>query len=547
MVKHINLVFQGGGVRGAAYVGALETLPDEIRVHTVAGTSAGSIVAGLLAIGKKPSDIEKLMRDTPLSSLLDGGERNRASRLWALIAPEPQSGKGLARLSSIVRRVFASIVTVVRDVRYVAKNLGMHRSDKLKEWLDEIFEDKKFRDIKTEELLIVASDVSGRAFQYFKKETDPDMPIASAVLASVSIPIFFKPVETDGKMLVDGGVLSNFPAHLFATQKYPTIGLRLRQSRQRRVPIRNIFSLVGALAGTMTDAHDKIRIPQAHFHEFSIDTGSISSFDFGISDKETTQLVEAGRACGKTIDWDSLAAESPVYKFNDVRPYDLLSKSLSEMQEVLKVAESKKSWCEQLEERVEFDYYFEPNWGSRFEFQYLYTVVGPTPFMVRRFGLIEAPAEPRSMVDYYPAITPLDSTSGFMVHAVPWCANDDLKGFCLFMAPAITQESGPQGFRLSVDISKDHLEALRADGEDKFPWKFRRRAHRHDLIATVRFWSHQELGAISITAHEDDWVRPPAQQEAQSQRAGYVHAGEFSFTGELHRDYAAAFTFRRGL
>lgn len=545
VVKHVNLVFQGGGVRGAAYVGALETLPASVRIHMVAGASAGSIVAGLLAIGKTPAEIAEIMRRTPFQSLLDDDERRRAKRLWALIAPEADDRKGLARLAWVAGRVFSSVISIVRDVRYVSKNMGMHRSDKLKEWLDEIFEGKRFKDIKTDELLIVASDVSGRAFQYFSSKHDPEMSIAFAVLASASIPIFFQPVETDGKILVDGGVLSNFPAHLFAKSIYPTIGLRLRQTSRRRAPIQSFPSLIGGLIGTMTDAHDKIRIPQAHFHEYAIDTGSASSFDFEMSAEATERLIDAGRACGKQIPWETTATDSPVYKFDDSRPYDLLSRSLSEMRVVLEAAESVQMWCDELEEEIVFDYFFERDWGSRFEFEYRFTVGGSIPLIVRRFGLIDGPPEPGSMVNSYPTITPLDPNSAFTVHAVPWCASNAHKGFCLFMVPAITEKSGLQGFRLSVDISQDHLVALRMKGEDNFPWKFRRRAHRHHLVATVRFWVDRSLDSISVEPREAVWTRVPNQVPTGSSQA-YAPSGQYTFRGDLAMDYAAQFVFTRG-
>jgi NTE family protein len=66
----VNLVFQGGGVRGIAYAGALEYIPDNMRVNGVAGTSAGSIVAALLAIGRSKSEIKSILQGPELFALI---------------------------------------------------------------------------------------------------------------------------------------------------------------------------------------------------------------------------------------------------------------------------------------------------------------------------------------------------------------------------------------------------------------------------------------------------------------------------------------------
>ena len=59
MKKKIDAVFQGGGVRGIGFVGAVARIEQDYEFANLAGTSAGSIIAGLLAVGYTAAEIEK--------------------------------------------------------------------------------------------------------------------------------------------------------------------------------------------------------------------------------------------------------------------------------------------------------------------------------------------------------------------------------------------------------------------------------------------------------------------------------------------------------
>ncbi len=64
--RSVNLVFQGGGVRGIAYAGVLSTMPEWLRITGVGGTSAGALVAALLAIGKRGKELREILSDPAL-------------------------------------------------------------------------------------------------------------------------------------------------------------------------------------------------------------------------------------------------------------------------------------------------------------------------------------------------------------------------------------------------------------------------------------------------------------------------------------------------
>jgi predicted acylesterase/phospholipase RssA len=83
--RYLNLVFQGGGVRGIAYAGVLEKMPDYLIPRAVGGTSAGAIVAGLLAIGKRGPDLKQYLSPKIFAGFLAPEEKARVQRLAAAV------------------------------------------------------------------------------------------------------------------------------------------------------------------------------------------------------------------------------------------------------------------------------------------------------------------------------------------------------------------------------------------------------------------------------------------------------------------------------
>lgn len=156
----IGLVLSGGGIRGFAHLGAIKALEEKgIKADVFSGTSAGSIVAALLADEKSPDLIMKILEDMSITD---------ASKLTLPI-------NGFATL------------------------------DKLRQRLDEVLGHKNFSDLK-HELYVCASNLYTGKVKYFNSGN-----VAKTVEASSSIPGIFSPVEIDGQLYIDGSVLDNVP------------------------------------------------------------------------------------------------------------------------------------------------------------------------------------------------------------------------------------------------------------------------------------------------------------------------------------------------
>ena len=311
-----DLVLEGGGVKGIGLVGAVQAL--EAAGHTfenLAGTSAGAIVAALLAAGYSGREIEEeLVR-------LDYRNFKQAEPLDRLGAPGQ----------------FMSMIL----------HWGIYKADYFEQWLTKLLTHKGktvFGDIRAAadgrtqrswRLQAVASDITDKTLLVLPRDLsrfglDPDgFPIARAVRMSMSIPLFYEPcllTDKDGvdHLIVDGGLLSNYPLWLLddhVKAGKPVFGCKFSEGQGERAKdnIRqgHLISFVGALVSTALDAHDNYHISTTKGdYDRSIliptdvtangKTVAVSATDFNISRAVSMGLLENGRHAAETFlaKWD---------------------------------------------------------------------------------------------------------------------------------------------------------------------------------------------------------------------------------------------------
>ena len=183
----MNLVFQGGGVRGVAYAGALECMPPECKVHSVAGTSAGSIVAGLLALGRTTAQIREILESKELLTLVDTSSGEGGDVLRVLADARKTFGNGISLWPAF------KFYRRHKDKRGAFESVGARRglfsSRNVRKWLDATFSNATFSDIRIPgDLRIVAADLKTCEYKIFSKRTHPGELLANAIHASISIP-----------------------------------------------------------------------------------------------------------------------------------------------------------------------------------------------------------------------------------------------------------------------------------------------------------------------------------------------------------------------
>ena len=316
-----DLVMEGGGVKGIALAGAIEVLEERgYRVHRVAGSSAGAIAGELAASGIDGATMVEILRATDYRRFEDGP-------WWTRTLP----GKGLA----------------------ILLHNGIHRGDFLQQWLEEqlaehapagstgtfgdlVIDDPEVDvdrdDPRRHRLVVTASDLSAGKLRLLPRDAtelgrDPErLRIAEAVRVSSSIPLFFRPVRWKSPaggsaVLVDGGMLSNFPVSVFdrpggEMPRWPTFGIKLSAKPEaefgQRNRIRGPFSFGKAVVDTVTGFYDRMHIDAQHAVERTIfiDTDAVRPTQFDLSDEDRDLLYRKGRkAATEFLDGDGRGQE----------------------------------------------------------------------------------------------------------------------------------------------------------------------------------------------------------------------------------------------
>jgi NTE family protein len=172
----IGVVLGGGGARGFAHLGAIKALEEKnIKPEIISGTSAGAIVGALLADGKGAEEVFDLLKD-----------------------------RGFFKYT-----------------RISLPKTGLLKLEGLKKELERHLTVKDLSELKTP-LFVGVTNISAGKTEHFNKG-----PISEIVLASASIPVLFAPVEINGSLYSDGGIMDNLPAKPLAGKCKKIIGINV--------------------------------------------------------------------------------------------------------------------------------------------------------------------------------------------------------------------------------------------------------------------------------------------------------------------------------
>lgn len=303
-----NLVFEGGGVKGIAYGGALHELEQKgilKNIKRVAGTSAGAITAILLAVGYSYAEVSDIVAETNFNKFEDDSLND------------------------------------ITNIRRLKNNYGWHKGDAFKRWIGNLIKDKKgkpnltFKELYDSEnsmdLYLTATNLSNQISEIFSYEHSPDVEIRLAARMSMSIPLYFQCVRFDDKkrdIIVDGGVADNYPLNIFDNKKYlddesngedveysdtpgyvfnhETLGFRLdslkeieyNQNNWSNVPkkIHDFKDYALALVGYMQSMANKRHLHNNDWNRtVFIDTLDVGTIDFDIPKDKIEELIQSGK------------------------------------------------------------------------------------------------------------------------------------------------------------------------------------------------------------------------------------------------------------
>lgn len=278
----VDGVFSGGGIKGFAYVGAIQVLEERgIQFKRVAGTSAGAILATFIAAGFNAKELEEIFDDLNLKALLD--------------PPKIFIGMPFLKWINLYMR------------------FGMYKGKALEKWFYKKLATKgicSFGDLPTGALKLVASDLTNGKIVVLPDDLKnygidgSTFPISRALRMSCGLPFFFEPMYLNsGKresVIVDGGVLSNFPLWIYDNGKKvrPVLGMKLSSKNKEMSPheIDNALQLFEALFSTMKNAHDNRYIARRHEKDIIfIPVEKYNATQFDIDEDTKQQLINVGR------------------------------------------------------------------------------------------------------------------------------------------------------------------------------------------------------------------------------------------------------------
>ncbi|MGB1241531.1 MAG: patatin-like phospholipase family protein [Chitinophagales bacterium] len=286
-----NLVFEGGGVKGSAYAGCIQILAEQglyDQVKRVAGTSAGSITATLLALGAGSDGLTESVLDTDFNQFVyDRGG-------WIMDIWRVFRHYGIHSGNSFVKILKDYLKKYVNDPNLTFAELEKKR----------IKEPHIFK-----HLTVVGSNITTQKSDIFDCVRTPNIPIWEAVRCSMSIPVVFEPYKINNNYYVDGGLGWIYPIDIYDTKKLDgedirnpnTLGFYLEPSSQKglKPPKSDIHSLktaAEAMIGFLFDnSNSKHLHPGDRQRSVFIDDLGVSSTNFDISKEEIQKLIDSGR------------------------------------------------------------------------------------------------------------------------------------------------------------------------------------------------------------------------------------------------------------
>ena len=164
--KNVALVLGSGGARGLAHIGAIEALEEHgYTITSIAGCSMGSIIAGMYAAGQM-----------------------KEAKAWFL-------------------SVDKQLILRMMDINLLSNN-SLVKGERIIRELEKVVPDRPIEELNIP-CSIVASDMMNTEEVVFRSGS-----LFEAVRASISIPLFFKPIQIENRLLIDGGILNPLPLHI---------------------------------------------------------------------------------------------------------------------------------------------------------------------------------------------------------------------------------------------------------------------------------------------------------------------------------------------
>lgn len=286
--KKVGVVLSGGGAKGMAHIKALKVIEEAgIPIDYIAGTSMGAIVGGLYAIGYTPEQLDSMVRKQNWTFLLSDRIKRSAMSLtdrersekFIVSIPFTKSPKDAASSGGIIK----------------GQNLANLFSDLTMGYHDSINFDK----LPIPFACVAANVVNGEQIIFHNGI------LSTAMRASMAIPGVFTPVRQDSMVLVDGGIVNNYPADVVKAMGADVIiGVDVQNALKKADKLNSAPDILGQIVDiTCQSNHEKNVDLTDTYIRVNVDGYSSASFTPAAIDTLMRRGEEAAKA-----QWNSLLA-----------------------------------------------------------------------------------------------------------------------------------------------------------------------------------------------------------------------------------------------
>ena len=286
--KKVGVVLSGGGAKGMAHIKALKVIEEAgIPIDYIAGTSMGAIVGGLYAIGYTPEQLDSMVRKQNWTFLLSDRIKRSAMSLtdrersekFIVSIPFTKSPKDAASSGGIIKG--QNLANLFSDL-----TMGDH---------DSINFDK----LPIPFACVAANVVNGEQIIFHNGI------LSTAMRASMAIPGVFTPVRQDSMVLVDGGIVNNYPADVVKAMGADVIiGVDVQNALKKADKLNSAPDILGQIVDiTCQSNHEKNVDLTDTYIRVNVDGYSSASFTPAAIDTLMRRGEEAAKA-----QWNSLLA-----------------------------------------------------------------------------------------------------------------------------------------------------------------------------------------------------------------------------------------------
>jgi NTE family protein len=340
----VNLVFEGGGAKGIAYVGALSVLEKRGMlqyVDSVAGSSAGAIQALIYGLAYKISDMATILMNTNMSKFKDlyveQKETYWIQRLGTyflnVTTKNENLGRGLYQGAEMERWLKKLVEDRIKNLFDFTEEGDDKKflSEMVKKCGAITFEDamhirEKFPNAGFKKMHFTGTNFTKKRLEVFNENLTPDMPLYLAARISGTFPWFFKTVLYNGCEYMDGGVLNNFPMQVFDDLPVPkyylsedganlsTLGIKVdNEDEIKRILWQtkdkqgegfldsfkdSVLNFIVGVDYTTVEKASELAVYGKYPHRsLQINDQKISTLNFDLSDEQKNKLIESGKKC----------------------------------------------------------------------------------------------------------------------------------------------------------------------------------------------------------------------------------------------------------